>query len=157
MSRSLGINLPVEAGVVYVGRLTLNVFEGLVLPFCFSANQDGHPFAATIPAFSDFRSNRTTAFPFGSPQVKLPPVVLTILSTDDCNLLPFRLLLFYLPFCLLLRLLGRSLLCYCGLLVVRKLVGARLLDKSSAIPDWSNSPMICSFTIGDFAAASQLF
>ena len=68
----------------------------------------------------------------------------TIQTTDDCFLLPFRLLLFYLPFCLLLRLpfrlllfyppfclllrlLVRSLLCYRGLLVLRKLVGARLL------------------------------
>ena len=50
MSRPPGINLPVKAGVVYVSRLTLNVFEGLVLPIFFSANQDGHHFAATIPA-----------------------------------------------------------------------------------------------------------
>ena len=43
----------------------------------------------------------------------------TILTTDDCLLLPFCLLLFYPPFCLLLRLLVRSLLCYRGLLVLR--------------------------------------
>ena len=51
----------------------------------------------------------------------------TILTTDDCLLLPFRLILFYLPFCLLLRLLLRSLLSYRDLLVLRKLVSARLL------------------------------
>ena len=51
MSGLLGINLPVKAGVVYVGRLTLNVFEGLVLPIFFSASQAGHHFATTIPAF----------------------------------------------------------------------------------------------------------
>ena len=55
MSGPLAINLPVKAGVVYMGRLTLNVFEGLVLPIFFSANQDSHPFAATMPAFSDLR------------------------------------------------------------------------------------------------------
>ena len=51
MSGPLGINLPVKAGVVYVGRLTLNVFEGVILPIFLSANQDGHHFAATIQAF----------------------------------------------------------------------------------------------------------
>ena len=55
MSGPLGINLPVKAGVVYVGRPTLNVFKGLVLPIFFSANQDSHPFAVTIPAFSALR------------------------------------------------------------------------------------------------------
>ena len=58
MSGSLGINLPVKAGVVYVGRLTLNVFEGLVLPIFLSAKQDRHPFAATIPACMLYRQKR---------------------------------------------------------------------------------------------------
>ena len=55
MSAPLGINLQVKAGVVYVGRLTLNVFEGLVLPIFFSANLEGHPSAATVPTFSDLQ------------------------------------------------------------------------------------------------------
>ena len=50
----LGINLSVKTGLVYLGRLTLNVVEGLVLPIFFSANQDRHHFAATIPAFKDW-------------------------------------------------------------------------------------------------------
>ena len=59
----LGINLPVKAGVLYVGRLTLNVFEGLVLPMFFSANQDGHPFRSddtglyALPAKAGVRYN----------------------------------------------------------------------------------------------------
>ena len=55
MSGPVGINLPVKAGVMYVGRLTLIVFEDLVLRIFFTVNQDGHPYAATIPAFSELR------------------------------------------------------------------------------------------------------
>ena len=51
-------NLPVKAGVLYVGRLTLNVFEDLVLPIFFLANQDSYPFAATIPACMLYRQKR---------------------------------------------------------------------------------------------------
>ena len=58
MSGPLGINLPVKACVMYEGRLTLNMYEGLVLPIFFSANQDGHPFAATIPACIIYRQTR---------------------------------------------------------------------------------------------------
>ena len=50
--------LPVKTGVVYVGRLTLNVFEGFVLPIFFSSDHDGHPFAATIPVCMLYRLKR---------------------------------------------------------------------------------------------------
>ena len=58
MPGPLRINLPAKAGVVYVGRLMLSVFEDLVLPIFFSAKQDGHPFAATIPECMLYRQKR---------------------------------------------------------------------------------------------------
>ena len=148
----------------YLSRIGLGLGIRLKVSFYQSFSQ---PTRTAITSRRRYRlylltgSNRTTAFPFGSPQVKLSSVVLTILTTDDCLLLPFRLLLLHLPFCPLLCLLVRSLLCYCGLLVLRKLVGARLLLQIQCHTGLdeppSPHPMICSVTIDDFATAFQLF